>query len=282
MNSVQHAGRRARRGARKAVNAVAEVAESRALDVVARLGFALMSLLHILIGAIAVRIAFGDSAEADQAGAIQELAGHPSGPVLLIAGFVGCAGMAVWQAGEALLRSRSYRGTARVRKMISAGTEALIYAAVAGIFGSFAFGRGSDSGETAQDFTAALLAHPAGLPLLVLLGGTIMGVGVYFIIKGVRRRFQDELERFENRRRGQVLTVVAVAGYTSKGLALNLLGLLFIVAAFKHNPAESTGLDGSLKALQEQPFGLVALTAIGLGLIGYGAYSMVRARYGRM
>lgn len=282
MNTVRRAARTARKGARIAADAAEDVAGSRALDAVARVGFALMGLLHLLIGAIAVRIAFGDSAEADQAGAMEELAAHPSGPVLLIAGFVGCLGTALWQAGEAVVRGRRLQGRSRLRKIISASAEAVIYAAVGGIFGSFAFGGGSDSSESVQDFTAALMAHPAGVPLLVVLGGVIMGVGVYFIQKGLRRKFKDELQRFDNRRRGQVLDIFAAAGYTAKGLALNLLGLLFVVAAFKHDAEESTGLDGSLKALREQPFGLVILTAIGLGLIGYGLYSMVRARYGRM
>ena len=68
----------------------------------------------------------------------------------------------------------------------------------------------------------------------------------------------------------------------AKGLALNLVGLLFVIAAGKQRPEESTGLDGSLKALTDHPFGPYLLVAIGAGFICYGLFALVRARFGRM
>lgn len=68
----------------------------------------------------------------------------------------------------------------------------------------------------------------------------------------------------------------------AKGVALFVTGLLVIIAAVTLRPEQSMGLDGGLRALREQPFGVYVLAAVGLGLICYGAFMVVRARLARM
>ena len=60
------------------------------------------------------------------------------------------------------------------------------------------------------------------------------------------------------------------------------MGLLIIIATVKAHPEESTGLDGGLKALREQPFGVYMLAAVGVGLICYGIFMVVRAKLAKM
>jgi hypothetical protein len=43
-----------------------------------------------------------------------------------------------------------------------------------------------------------------------------------------------------------------------------------------------SGIDGGLKGLREQPFGMYMLAAVGVGLICYGIYMMVRSKLGKM
>ena len=46
------------------------------------------------------------------------------------------------------------------------------------------------------------------------------------------------------------------AGYVGKGIAIAIVGGLFIYAAIKHEPKKSGGLDQALRKVLEQPFGL--------------------------
>lgn len=55
-----------------------------------------------------------------------------------------------------------------------------------------------------------------------------------------------------------------------------------MIAAATDDPGSSTGLDGSLKALQHHPFGPYLLLAIGAGFVAYGVFALIRARFGRM
>ncbi|MEN8581511.1 DUF1206 domain-containing protein [Burkholderia sp. RS01] len=252
------------------------------LDVVARSGFAVMALLHIVVGAISIALALGQPGQAEATGAIEQLAANPWGPAVMWACTIGCAGLALWQLSEATLRARRKARKERVGKLVSSGFLAVAYGSVALTFGGFAVGLRGDSGETTRDISTALIRTPFGVPVLGALGLTVMGVGVYFVVKGLRRGFKEELFRFEGTRRGRIIDSLGVTGHVAKGIALNLAGLLFVIAAAKQSPEESTGLDGSLKALRDHPYGPYLLVAIGAGFICYGIFALVRSKFGRM
>ena len=67
-----------------------------------------------------------------------------------------------------------------------------------------------------------------------------------------------------------------------KGVALAIVGVLFVTAAATANPSKATGLDGALHTLRDQPAGVALLVIVALGFIAYGIYSFARARYGRI
>ena len=265
-----------------AADAAEAASNSTWLDVAARSGFAVMAVLHIVIGAIAIALVLGVPGQADPTGAIEQLAANPWGPAVMWAAFSACAGLSLWQLSEATLRARHLPRGERLGKLISSGFLAVAYGSVGLSFAGFALGQRGDSGDSTRDFSTALVQSPFGVPALVGLGLTIIGVGVYFIVKGFGKRFKDELHHFEGTHRGRLISVLGVTGHVAKGLALILTGLLFVIAAATNNPSSSTGLDGSLKALRDHPFGPYLLLAIGTGFIAYGGFALVRARFGRM
>ena len=241
-----------------------------------------MALLHIIVGAIAIALAFGHPGEAEATGAIEQLAANPWGPALMWACLIACAGLSLWQLSEATLRARRLPRKERIGKLISSGFLAIAYGSVGLSFGGFAVGLRSDSGESTRDVSAALLTNPFGGVILSALGLTVIGVGIYFVVKGFRRGFKEELFHFDGTRRGKLIDSLGVTGHVAKGIALFLAGLLFAIAAAKHTPEESTGLDGSLKALRDHAYGPYLLFAIGAGFICYGIFALVRSKFGRM
>ncbi len=56
-------------------------------------------------------------------------------------------------------------------------------------------------------------------------------MGVYFVVKGLPRGFKEELFHLEGTRRGRFIDSLGVLGHVAKGIALNLAGLLFVIAA---------------------------------------------------
>ena len=241
-----------------------------------------MALLHMIVGVIAIALAFGHPGEAEPTGAIEQLAANPWGPALMWACLIGCAGLSLWQLSEATLRARHLPRKERIGKLISSGFLAVAYGSVGLSFGGFAVGLRGDSGDSTRDVSAALLTNPFGGVILSALGLTVIGVGIYFVVKGLRRGFKEELFHFDGTRRGKLIDSLGVTGHVAKGIALFLAGLLFTIAAAKHTPEESTGLDGSLKALRDHEYGPYLLFAIGAGFICYGIFALVRSKFGRM
>ena len=51
-------------------------------------------------------------------------------------------------------------------------------------------------------------------------------------------------------------------GYAAKGIAIGIVGVLFLYAAVTHDPKKSGGLDQALQEVLEQPFGPFLLGVI--------------------
>ena len=76
---------------------------------------------------------------------------------------------------------------------------------------------------------------------------------------------------------GEVVDLVGVVGYWAKGVALAIVGVLFVIAAFTRDSHQAGGLDTAVKTLDRMPFGDALLWLVGIGLIVYGVYCGVRA-----
>lgn len=270
------------RQARKVADGAEDAADSKAFESAARLGFAANGLMHIVIGFIAVGIAMGGEGEADQSGAMERLAAQPGGIFLLWFGFIGCVALALFQLSEAAFAWNGRESKEKWGRKLKAIGQAVAYAAIGTTFGIYALGGSTDSGQSTSHFTSALLAHPAGAVLLIVVGAAVVGIGGYYVYKGIKRKFVEGLQRLPGAPWGKIVKVTGTVGYCAKGVALMVLGVLFIVATAKADPEDSTGLDGALKSLQEQPFGELILGVIAVGLIVYGIYSIMRAPLEKM
>ncbi|NYJ31506.1 DUF1206 domain-containing protein [Galbitalea soli] len=261
----------AKRVARKTKN-------STPLQLLARTGFAVNGLLHILIGLVAITIALHQSNDksADQTGALSELAAAPGGRLLLWVVVIGLAALGVWLILSAFLDGRGDR-TKRAAHIANNLAKGIVYLVIAGTALTFANGGSSSSSASTKGASAGLLATPGGVVIAVLIGLAIVGVGVYFVIKGARRTFlTDIVSPPEGTAHATVF--LGVLGYCAKGLSLGAVGVLFIVAAVTADPNKATGLDGALKSFAALPFGMIVLIVIGAGWIAYGLYCFLRAR----
>lgn len=266
--AMTRAGQSADRAARK-------TAAHPAVVLLARAGFVVLGVLHLLIGWLCLRIATGSGAgEASNSGALQTIAQAPGGRVLLWVAVVALVALGLWRLSQ-VFSGAGWKERAR------GGVMAVVYLSLAWTTATFARGGSASDGETASDVTATVLAQPAGTVLVLLAGLVVLGVGVFNIHRGLSRRFRRELV-VGGGRLGTAVVVAGVAGYTARGIAFAILGVLVMWGAWTHDPAKAGGLDRALRTLGEQPAGAFALIVVGLGLALYGVYSLARARYLRM
>jgi hypothetical protein len=274
-----------KRELKDAANAVEDASNSRALVIAARAGFAVSGLLHLLVGFVAIQLALGKAGEAgpaDQAGAVAQLAAQPQGLLLLWAGFAACLALALWQTSNAVFDYGRLEAKKKVGKKLSASGKAVVFAVIALTFAASASGNSQTGGQSTSDFTVSIIKAPGGAILLIAMGVAIAIAGIVFVVLGVKGSFKKDLRLPPSVTARSIVTGLGVVGYVAEGVALFLVGLLFIISTVNATPLESTGLDGGLKALREQPYGVYMLTAVGAGLICYGLYLMVKAKFARM
>jgi hypothetical protein len=264
-------------GGEETTRRVREVGDHPALTALARGGFVASGLLHVVMGWIAVQVVLEtDERPVDPGGALDQLSDAPLGAVLLWACALGFWALALVEAITAGV------GICRPVDRFRSAAKAAVYAVLGVWAATHARGEGQDGGETSAGVTGVVMAQPGGRTLVALIGLVIAGVGVYHVVKGVRRRFLRDLESTGGPGIGHGIIVTGVLGYALKGVALLVVGGFFGVVAWTVDPDGATGMDGALRALADQPFGVAALLVVGAGFVLYGGYSMARARYARM
>jgi hypothetical protein len=262
-----------------AASAARTAQDSTVFRTLARVGYVVLGILHLLIGGIAISIATGGGGEADQGGAMQQIQRSPAGVVLLWIIVLGLVALAIWQIAEAVLE-RDPDAKKWGHRIKFLGTAAA-YVAIAGTALVYALGGQSQSSDSSQSFSARLLAAPAGVALLVLVGLIVVAVGGAFVVRGITRAFTKHLELPTGAARKGIISF-GVVGYIAKGIAVGVAGILFVVAALTHDPETAGGLDAALRALAGLPFGVIILWTVGAGLVLYGLFCFARARYARM
>jgi hypothetical protein len=280
-----HAGNKATAMATDAGDKAEQAGDSKALEVLARVGLVAYGVVHFLIGWLALQIAWGLSGResADTSGAMKTLADQPFGQVLLWLVAVGLASLALWQASAVIWGYRNLEGAKRVRKQVTSGAKAVIFAALGYSAGAAALGAGSSSAQSQQQATSGVLGWPGGRVIVIVAGLVIIGVGVASIVKGVKKSFAEEIDtsplsptlRTAVARLGQV-------GYIAKGLAFGVVGGLLSYATLAFDPQKAQGLDGAMQTILAQPFGRFLLTAVALGFAAFGLFAILQSRYRRM
>jgi hypothetical protein len=250
------------------------------IDWVARAGLVAYGVVFVLIGWLALQLAWGDRSGApSSSGALRELAQQPFGGVLIWVVSLGMFLLAAWQLLEAGVGHRDEDGKRRLAKRASSAAKAVVYVVI-GISGvKIAVGSGS-SGKGEETFTARLMNLPAGQVLVAVVGLAIIGFGVFQLYRAWTEGFADKLDgEGRSGKSGTAYIAFGKAGYTARGIAFGIVGGLFCYAAATHDAKKSGGLDQALFEILDQPFGPVLLTVIGTGLACFGLFTFAQARH---
>ena len=255
--------------------------QSETLDHLVRAGLVAYGVVHLLLAWLTVQLALGDhSQEASTSGAMSELAQQPFGKALVWAVAVGMYLLVLWRLIEAVFGHRSEQGWTRVGKVAASLLKAAIYGALAVTATKVALGSGGSGGSGSDSMTATLMSKPGGQWLVALVGVAIIGYAAHVAWRGWSEKFAENLET-EGKlgMSGAAYLLLGQVGHIGKGVALAIVGGLFVYAGVTHQSGKSGGLDEALTKVLQQPFGQVLLCAIALGFLCYGLYCFARARH---
>lgn len=260
------------------------------LTAAARLGYAARGLVYLMVGVLAFMAAFGLAGGGQTTGAkgaIQAFLGLPGGPWLVGAVAVGLFGFALWRLiAAAMDADRHGSGAKGIALRVGMAVSGVLH----GVLGLYAAsliwaipsaGGGGDGGDGqgSGGYTAQLMAEPWGRWVIAGFGVIAIGVAAAQVIKAVKKTYRRNLH-------GSVLSKgwldpVARFGLTAKAVTLALVGVFLLGAVFAFAPgnAQRAGLPQALQWVQGQPWGQWLLGLVALGLVCFGLYGLIQARY---
>lgn len=249
----------------------------------ARFGYAARGVVYAFVGFLALRAAFGEGGRTTGTeGAVQEIAQQSQ--VLL--GFVafGLFGYALWRFVQAVLdpenKGDDAKGLAERGMMLASG---IAYGSLAILAVKAITGSGSGGGDGTQGATASVLDKPFGAVLVGLAGLAVIVAGLFQLKSGWTKKFRDKLKLQEMSPTEQTwMTRAGQFGLISRGIVFLLMGFFLVRAALRSDASEARGLGGALETLSTQPYGPWLLALVALGLIAFGVYSVLVARYRRI
>ena len=250
------------------------------LDHAIRVGLVAYGVVHLMVGWLALQLAFGEKSEsASNTGALQALAEQPFGKVLIWLIAVGMLLLVIWRLLEFGFGFREESDDAkRWRKRATSLGKAVIYGTLGWSAVKTAMGDGSSGGTDST--TAKLMDLPGGQFIVGAVALAIIGYGISLVVRGWTEKFTEHLDaQGQSGKDGSAYVTLGKAGYIAKGIAIALVGGLFAYAAVTHEAKKSGGLDQALQTVLGYPFGPVLLVAIGLGIAAYGLFCFARARH---
>jgi hypothetical protein len=256
------------------------------VEKLARLGYAAKGVVYLIIGGIAARAAFGSGERVQGSqGALRTILEQPFGKFLLGLVALGLAGYALWRFVQAGLDpehgGRTDGGGAA--KRVGYAISGVIHAGLALAGARMVMGGGGGGGDRTDDWTATLMRQPAGRWLVAAVGLGILSYGAYALYRAYAVKLDKRLDLSRMSPAARTWAVRSGrAGIAARGVVFAIMGFFLLRAALRSNPGEARGLDGALQALQQQSYGPWLLGLVAIGLVGYGIYQLVEARYRRI
>jgi uncharacterized protein DUF1206 len=235
----------------------------------ARVGLVAKGVSYGIVGLLALKLALGDGGKAtSRQGALQQLAGTTYGTVLLVLLAFGFAAYAIWRFIQTAQTDKWGKRLGYVgRGLVYSG---LTFSTVKILVG----GHQQSQNGKAHKTTAVVLSWPGGTWIVGLAGAAFIGVGLWQLYTGISRRFEEKWDGHSTWG-----SRIGVAGHIARFVVFSLIGVFAIKAAVDYNPKDAVGLDGALQKLAHASYGSALLGLTAAGLLAYGVFCFVDARY---
>jgi Domain of Unknown Function (DUF1206) len=257
--------------------------QSHAFAWLSRAGFVARALIYGIIGILAFKLAVGHGGKlTNQQGALHTVAQQPFGKLLLTLVAIGLGGYSLWRlvrAGIGHGREGSDTGFDRIAGLASG----IAYGTLCVLAIEILLGSGGGGTGNTKKTTAGVFGWPAGVWIVGIAGGAMIGVALYQGYRGITKKFLDDskVEQMGPRMK-EWIGRLGLIGHLARMVVFGLVGIFLIKAAVDYNARAAVGLDGALAKIVHRSYGPFALGVVAVGLIAFALYSLSDARYRRI
>lgn len=251
----------------------------------ARVGYVAKGVVYLVIGGMALRGAMGQGGGAtDSRGALRVIGDGMAGQAALVVVGVGLVAFALWALVAAATDADRRGGDAKgIALRLGQAGRGLAYGALGVSAFGLLRGSGGGSGGGAERWTSRLMDAPFGRTLVAAAGLGIMAYALYQFWRAARKNLRKRLH-MEHADPDATRWVIRVArfGIAARGVVFLVIGGFLAQAALREDASHAGGIADSLTTIGAQPYGRALLALVAVGLLAYGVWELLNARYREM
>lgn len=261
---------------------------------VGRIGWFAKGVVYVLSGLLALAVAAKAAGWDDDASSTGDQEASPVGAIKTVANSVGGL-LLLWLLAAGMLLYVAWRVISAIlpgANDASALAHRVGYLASATMYTAFAFsaielaldaGEEPDGNETVTDISSSFMSYSVGRVIIGLVGLIVIGVGCYRGFKGATRDVEDELNLSRTPpARHRWLRRLGAVGEVGRGIGFSLVGFFLLRSAMTYDASQATGLDGALRRLAREPWGVVVVVAVAIGFTAYGLFCLATFTHRRL
>ena len=193
---------------------------------------------------------------------------------------IGLAAYSGWRLAQAILdRDDEGEGAKGLAKRAGSFGRAVWYGTLCGLTVAKIAGAG-ETGSNEKETTGGVLAMPLGRYIVLAVGLAFVAGALFNVYRAVTCKFEKKLKKGEmNQVEEAGATTFGILGHLARGVVFGLVGWFLVKAAWQFDPKEAVGLDGALMEVSQQAYGALLLGSVAAGLMAYGVWCLIQAKY---
>ena len=247
-------------------------------------GYLTKGIVYLLLGGFAIATVIGAAQGSNGPKTIISWMGeNPFGKL-----FVGLIGLGLlayccwrWYMAIADTENEGHGGSGMIKRIGWA-----VSGSAYGTLSLYAFQRllkGSGEKGGKEDMIGWLLAQSWGQVAVAAIGLIVAGVGVYQLYRALKDRHMEDVRvRHLSKEKKQIIRNAGRLGLVARTVVYGIISYFLFRAATMSDASQFKGIGEALSFLEKGSSGAALLAAIGAGLVAYGCFMLVRAKYERV
>lgn len=249
----------------------------------ARFGLAAKGMVYLLSGVLALlgALSVGNAKSADKSGVFSFVYEQPMGKILLAIIAIGLFCYAAWRLVQGIAdteqKGNEFKGLAKRGSYIFRG---LLYVVVAVYAGGILLYHTTSNGDSNEKLAGQLMDKPFGQLLVGIVAAIMFISGIVQLYNAFSGKYKKYVQAAQHKSQIAILLIkTGRVGYAARGIVWFIIGWLFLKAAMRSSPEQAGGSADVFQWLQSWDHGDILLAVVAAGLVCYGIFMFLRARY---
>lgn len=239
-----------------------------------RLGFAARGVVYLLLGYLFLAATGQSRADRGARGVFDFLQEVPGGTPILYLCALGLIGYALYRLSSLLFDAENYgRDKKGIAQRLGHGASGLAHLVLA--YTAFQFARGnqqSSGGGGAQDATNTILSMEFGSVVIGIIGLCFLGAAFAQAKKAISGEFMQRVSPSAP----DFTKIVGHAGFAARAVVFAVISWSLVESAWLSESSQVKTLGEAVSSLRDHG---VLFTLVAVGLLLFGVFSLIMARY---